>query len=157
MESCDPADIKSKLVQDRRSRRSPLGRDAELLQQSIFDAAVAHTDDSVAVGGGLGIVGNHENRLTDGSVQVAEKVQNGGGVGGIQVAGGLIGKEDRGIIDNGAGQGDALLFAAAHLRWAVIHTLVDAQQLGDVRDVIAVGERGMTAGDIEGNLDVAFR
>ena len=38
---------------------------------------------------------------------------------GIEVAGGLIGKQQRGFADQGAGQHDALLFAAGELAGAV--------------------------------------
>jgi len=52
-------------------------------------------------------------------VKIAEELEDDLLIGGVQVAGGLIGEDDFRIIDQGAGDGDALLFAAGELRGQV--------------------------------------
>ena len=42
------------------------------------------------------------------------------GVFGIEVAAGLVGEDDFGGVNRGAGHGHALLFAAAHLAGLVV-------------------------------------
>jgi hypothetical protein len=44
-----------------------------------------------------------------------EEFEGAGGVVGVEVAGGFVGEHEGGAVDEGAGDGGALHFAAAHL------------------------------------------
>ncbi len=56
----------------------------------VDDSAIFHLEDAVGIGGSLGRVGYHEYRLMVFSVDSAEKLQQGGGVIGVEIARGLI-------------------------------------------------------------------
>ena len=57
------------------------------------DAAVAHVDDAVGEGGGLGVVGDHDDGLVEAVVEVAHQVQYQVGVFAVEVAGGFVSQE----------------------------------------------------------------
>jgi hypothetical protein len=78
----------------------------------VSHLAVAHIEDSVGNLGSLGVVRNHEYGLIQLAAGLAEHLQDGIGVFCVEVASGLISEHDGGPIDEGAGDGDALLFAA---------------------------------------------
>src|SRR5216684_2749035 len=78
----------------------------------VGDFAVAHVEDAVGDLGGFGVVGDHEDGLVELAAGSAEHVQNGVGVFGVEVAGGLVCEDDGGTVDEGAGDGYALLFAS---------------------------------------------
>ena len=86
----------------------------------VGDFAVAHVEDAVGDLGGLGVVGDHQDGLVQLAAGLAEHVQDGVGVFGVEVAGGLVGEDDGGAVDEGAGDGDALLLAAGELVGAVM-------------------------------------
>ena len=56
----------------------------------------------------------HEGRLRLVG-ELAEEAEDVFAVGGIEITGGFIGEDERGAVDEGAGDGDALLFAAGEL------------------------------------------
>src|SRR6266852_1051208 len=57
------------------------------------DFAVAHVDDAVAVGSGFRVVGDHHDRLAELGVGLAEHLQDGDGVFGVEISGGLVGQD----------------------------------------------------------------
>ena len=79
---------------------------------NMSDFAVAHVEDAIGNLGGLGVVGNHEDGLVELAAGLAEHLEDGVGVFGVEVAGGLVGKDDGGASDESAGDGDTLLLAA---------------------------------------------
>ena len=98
---------------------------------AVHDEAVAHVQDAMAVGGGFGIVRDHHDGLAEVFVKQAEKIENGLGAFGIEIAGGFIGEDDLGFADDGAREGDALLFAAGKFRRLVFQACADAEQIGN--------------------------
>src|ERR687885_286929 len=66
------------------------------------DLAVAHLDDAAAHGGGLRVVGDHDDGLVEAVVHLLEHVEDDGGVLGVEVSGGLVGEDDGGAVDDGA-------------------------------------------------------
>src|SRR3974390_234427 len=121
-----------------------------------YDSAVSHVDDAVAVLGGLGIVRDHQHGLAQLFVGLAQHVEYDFRVLRVEVAGGFVGEYDGGLVDQRTGQCYALLLAAAHLRRAVGHALVDAEQAGDSGDVCGV-VIGRGTGDVLRDVDVALR
>ena len=108
------------------------GRCLALAGLDVGDFAVAHVEDAVGDLGGLGVVGDHQDGLVELAAGGAEHFEDGVGVFGVEVAGGLVGEDDGGAGDEGAGDGDALLLAAGELVGAVIEAAVDAEQVGEV-------------------------
>ena len=82
----------------------------------------------MAVGGGFGVVGDHQDGLAEALVQVAQNLQHGFRILGVQVAGGLVGQQDGRVVHDGAGDGDALLLAAGERVGLVVQAVRDAEQ-----------------------------
>ena len=114
---------------------------------------VAEVQDAIAVAGRLGVVGNHQHGLAQFPIGALQHIQYHVGILRIQISCWLVGEHDRRFIDEGACQGDPLLFAAAQFAGAVIQALVDAEQLGDVAEVLVIVV-GALPGNVEGNLDI---
>ena len=57
-------------------------------------------------------MGNHQDGLTEFLIELFERGQHEFGVCGIEIAGRLVRQQNARVIDDGAGDGDALLFAA---------------------------------------------
>src|SRR5271166_324612 len=120
------------------------------------DGTIAHVDDAVAIAGSLGIVRNHQHRLTQLLVGLPQHLQHDLGILRVEITGRLVRQNDRGLVDQGARQRHALLLAAAHLGRAMVEPLVDTEQPRDVFDVFTFGRAVMLAGDIAGDRDVVF-
>ena len=65
--------------------------------------AVLHAEHTVGPLGNGHIVGDHDEGLADHVLGLQKQLQHLVGVGAVQVARGLVGKEDVGHIDEGAG------------------------------------------------------
>ena len=64
--------------------------------------------------GDLGVVGDEDDRAAR-PVELAEQLEDLAARGLVEVAGRLVGEDERGVGDEGAGDGDALLLAAGEL------------------------------------------
>ena len=118
------------------------------------DLAVAHVEDAVGDLGGFGVVGDHEDGLVEVLGGGAEHFEDGVGVLGVEVAGGFVGEDDGGSGDEGAGDGDALLFASGELVGAVVEAAGEAEEAGEVVEEGSV-EGGFEAGDFVGDFDIS--
>ena len=65
-------------------------------------------------------MGDHDDRLAELAHGAAHEVEDLGPGAAVEVAGGLVGEDDRRLAGQGAGDGDALLLAAAELARAVL-------------------------------------
>ena len=65
------------------------------------------------------VVGDHHDGLTKLVDGVAHELEHLGARPRVEVAGGLVGEDDRGVGDQGAGDGDALLLTSGELAGAV--------------------------------------
>lgn len=91
-----------------------------------FDEAIFETNVALGRCGNDGIVGDEDDGDALITIQILEHLEDFLGGLGIEVAGGLIGKEDGGTIDESAGDGDALLLTTGELAWGVVHALAEA-------------------------------
>src|SRR5271166_370781 len=92
------------------------------------DLAVVQFDAAVSEAGNNRVVGHHD----DGSsllVQFAQQAQDNLLVRGVEVSRGLVGEYDLGIVDQGARDADALLFAAGKLGGNVVSALFQSHAL----------------------------
>src|SRR5579863_8476688 len=119
----------------------------------VHDNTIAHMNDTVEVGGGLGVVGDHDNGLAEVFVQTAQHFEDDFGIFGVEVAGRLVSKQNFWLVDDGASDGHALLFAARHFGWLVSEAAVEAEHFGD--DVEAMGIEAV-AMNVLGDGDIAF-
>lgn len=120
-------------------------------RNAVDDDAIAHVHDAVEVGRGFGVVGNHDDGLAEVLVQAAKHFQNDFGVFGVKVSGGLVGEEDFGLVDDGAGDRDALLFTTGKFSGAVIEAFFDAEHPRDDLEAVrieAVAMNVLRDGDI---------
>ena len=93
--------------------------------------AVEHVDDAGGVGGEGGVVGDHDDGVAEG-VNITEFFHDDVGGAGVEVAGGLVGEDEAGVGDEGAGDGNALLLTAAELPWHVVLTFLEMEMFKDV-------------------------
>ena len=85
--------------------------------------------------GDLGIVGDEDQGGAGLAIAREEEFKDLLAVDGIEVAGGLVGHDDGRFHDEGAGQGDALLFAAGELN----RIMIDAVSQSDLIEQLAGG------------------
>ena len=115
--------------------------------------AVAQVQNAIAETRRLRVVGDHQHGLAQFPIGALQHLQYRGGILGVEVSGRLVGQHNRRFVDQGSGQGDALLFAAAQFAGAVIEAFVDAKQPGDIPEVFRIVLRRI-AGNVEGNLNI---
>ncbi len=72
--------------------------------------------DAMSVGGGFGIVRDHDDCLAEILIELAEQAEDGFGAFGIEVAGRLICEDDFWLAHDGASESNALLFTAGEFR-----------------------------------------
>ncbi len=99
------------------------------------------------------LVGYHDDGFAVDGGEVAEEFANAFAIGRVEVAGGFVGKDHGGVGDEGAADGDALLFAAGHGVGAVGFASGEAEIVQELRDFAAVGDVGF-AFEHEGEQDV---
>ena len=119
------------------------------------DDAVAYGDDPVGVFGDVGLVGYDDDGVSAG-VEVVEEGHDLVAGLGVEVAGGFVGEDDGGVVDKGAGDGDALALAAGELVGLVHHAGAEIDGLEDGLCALeALGGGGAVID--EGQLDVVQR
>ena len=99
-------------------------------------AAVAHDEVALAVAGDVELVGDHD----DGDALVVEFLEHAHDLDGgpaVEVAGRLVGEEDRGVVDERAGDGDALLLAAGELVGIMVGAVRQADDFEAVQRPLA--------------------
>jgi hypothetical protein len=55
----------------------------------------------------------------------------------VEIASGLVGEEDGGLVDDGSGDGDALLLSAGQLRWTVVEPVGKAERAKQLLRTVA--------------------
>src|SRR5687768_6571431 len=83
---------------------------------------------AVGGGGGGGVVGDHDDGFAEVAGERAEQVEDVGGGFPVEVAGRIVGDEQRRIRDEGAGDGDALFLAAGKLGGGVVAAIGKADK-----------------------------
>ena len=97
------------------------------------DSPVAHHDHPIRVGGDIGFVGYHDHRDALLAIELADDLHDLVRGARIEVAGRLVGKQYSGMVDQRAGQRDALLLPAGELTGRVARALGQA----DAREHLA--------------------
>ena len=87
---------------------------------------------AIATFGHAGVVGDDDEGFAGFIDDAEEHVHDGGTCGGVEIAGGFVGVEDAGIVDEGAGDGDALLFAAGEFGGEVVEAFGEANAVEEL-------------------------
>jgi hypothetical protein len=91
----------------------------------VMQAAVLQFDAAVGLARDVGIVRNHQNRVTR-AMQLAEQFHHNGFIFLVEISGWLVGQDQFWLIDERAGDRHALLFAAGKLRGKVRQSIAEA-------------------------------
>src|SRR5580693_1698359 len=89
-------------------------------RRTVHNLTITHVEDAMPVGGGFGIVRDHDDCLAEILIELAEQTEDGLRAFGIEVAGGFISQYDFWFADDGPSQRYALLFTAGKLRGLVL-------------------------------------
>src|SRR5438067_1558208 len=121
------------------------------------DLAVAHLDDAAAHGGGLRVVRDHDDGLVEAVVHLLKHVQDDGRVLGVEVPRRLVGEDECGLGDDGAGERHALLLAAGKLQGLVVHLVFELEHAKDFAPPLGVAAAVFAAAVYAlGELEVAL-
>src|ERR1700691_556410 len=123
-------------------------------RRAVHHFAITHVQDSMSVGGGFGIVSDHDDGLAKILVELTQEVQDGFGTFGVEVAGGLVAQDDFWFADNGASERHALLFAAGKFRRLVFEPATQAEQVSDDLEAMRIESISV---DVLGQGDVVIR
>jgi hypothetical protein len=114
--------------------------------------ALFKVDQAPGARGGLGVVRDHHDGLAEFAVQLVQQVQHLGGGGAVEVAGGLVGDDQRRVGHQCAGDGHALLLAAGELVGVVVGAVGQADHGQHRFHAAALG--AAQAGQQQRQLDV---
>ena len=95
-------------------------KSAEPVQELGLDATIDELDLAIGGGGNRLAVGDEKNGGFLFASEAGDELDDGGTGGGVEIAGGFIGKKDGGLVDEGAGDGGALELSARELVGAMV-------------------------------------
>jgi hypothetical protein len=100
----------------------------------------------VELGGDVAVVGN-DHHGGAGGVELAEQSEDPGARGGVEVAGGFVGEQQRWSADDSAGNGDALAFTAGQFVGVVFEAVGEPDPVQRGRTMDPLRRRyGMSGG-----------
>ena len=112
-------------------------------QESVRNnVPIPHADNPVRHRSHLGVVGDHQDRLSKGFVQASKHVENGLRIFRVQVACRLIRQEYFGFTNDGASDGHALLFAARQRIGPMLEFVLDTENSQAVLSMLRDLNRG---------------
>ena len=83
-------------------------------------------------GGDGEVVGDHDESGAVALLDLGEDFENLCGVDAVEVAGGLVGEENLGLVDEGAGDGNTLTLTGGELCGVLVEAMLEAE-LGEER------------------------
>ena len=102
----------------------------------LEDFAVGEGDATVGKGSQLGVVGYDDKGLPVLVAQVEEKLMELAGVGGIEVARGLVGEDHAGMVDQRSRHSHPLLLATGELGGLVMGTVIHLEELEEAQRLV---------------------
>ena len=99
-----------------------------LFPEIQIDSAVGDFDDTIGLFCDAPVVSDDDEGGAEFVVDVTKKVVDGFGRGGVEVSGRLVREDHGGVVEEGAGDGGALLLAAGHLSCVVVHYFFEPDQ-----------------------------
>jgi hypothetical protein len=120
-----------------------------------LDAAVDEVDTTVGFDGDFFAVGDENNGGFFFSGELGDEIDDHGAGGGVEIASGFVGEKDRGLVDQGTGEGGALKLASGKLMRPVMGAVAEADRGEELAG--AASSRGVyTSGEEEGEENVFF-
>src|SRR5712671_572339 len=101
------------------------------------------------------LVGDHDDGHAEGVLDFAEEEEDLLAGGAVEVAGGLVGEQDGGLIYERAGQGAALLLAAGEFAGSMLAAGAEADAVERLRDA-AAALAAINFREAQRELDVFF-
>ena len=95
-------------------------KSAEPVQELGLDAAIDELDLAIGGGGNRLAVGDEKDGGFLFASEAGDEFDDGVTGGGVEIAGGFVGEKNRGLVDEGAGDGGALKLSAGELVGAVV-------------------------------------
>jgi hypothetical protein len=92
----------------------------EPVQELGLDSAIDELDLAIGGGGNRLTVGDEEDGSFFFASEASDEFDDGVTGGGVEIAGGFIGEKNRGLVDEGAGDGGALKLSSRELVGAVV-------------------------------------
>ncbi len=87
--------------------------------------AIAHSDDAVDDGRALDGMGGHDDGNRELGGGTAQEIEYEVAGGGVEIAGGFVGEKEARVVDEGTGDGDALLLTAGELVRKTVGEIVE--------------------------------
>src|SRR5882757_2284088 len=120
----------------------------------VHDVPVGQEDRAVRIAGRDRVVSDHDDRLVELAPRPLQEAEDVGAAARVQVAGGLVGEDDRRLAGQCPGDGNALLLAAGQLGRAVPQPVGQAHRFDDGVEPVGVG---LGAGEGQRQPDVLQR
>ena len=95
-------------------------KSVEPVQELGLDSAIDEVDLAIGGGGNRLTVGDEEDGSFFFASEAGDEFDDGVTGGGVEIAGRFIGEQDRGLVDEGAGDGGALKLSAGELVGAMV-------------------------------------
>ena len=120
-----------------------------------MDAAVDEVDTTVGFDGDFFAVGDENDGGFFFSGELGDEIDDHGAGGGVEIAGGFVGEKDRGLVDEGTGEGGSLELSTGKLVGAMVGAVGELDGFKEI--VGTVTSRGVdTSREEEGKEDVFF-
>ena len=120
-----------------------------------MDATVDEVDTTVGFDGDFFAVGDENDGGFFFSGELGDEIDDHGAGGGVEIAGGFVGEKDRGLVDEGTGEGGSLELSTGELVGAMVGAVGELDGFKEI--VGTVTSRGVhTSGEEEGKEDVFF-
>ena len=120
-----------------------------------MDATVDEVDTTVGFDGDFFAVGDENDGGFFFSGELGDEIDDHGAGGGVEIAGGFVGEKDRGLVDEGTGEGGSLELSTGKLVGAMVGAVGELDGFKEI--VGTVTSRGVhTSGEEEGEENVFF-
>ena len=120
-----------------------------------MDATVDEVDTTVGFDGDFFAVGDENDGGFFFSGELGDEIDDHGAGGGVEIAGGFVGEKDRGLVDEGTGEGGSLELSTGKLVGAMVGAVGELDGFKEI--VGTVTSRGVhTSGEEEGKENVFF-
>ena len=120
-----------------------------------MDATVDEGDPAIGGSGNFFAVGDENDCGFFFSGELGDEIDDHGAGGGVEIAGGFVGEKDRGLVDEGTGEGSSLELSTGELVGAMVGAVGELDGFKEI--VGTVTSRGVdTSGEEEGEKNVFF-
>ena len=106
--------------------------------RAVHNHSIAHVQYTIAIGGGIGVVRDHNDRLSEILIELSQEAQHGFRALRIEVSRGFVRKNDFWLAHDGSRQSDPLLLAPGELGGLVMKSFAKAKKIGDHFETVRI-------------------